>query len=84
MTTSVDTKTDSGVVDFVNTDVMKIQDYKAHIEKKYKFLTTDELQKIVNNYNAKSPIDRIWNLSPAEKTEYKVAVKILKERKENK
>jgi hypothetical protein len=55
--------------------------YKAHIEKSYRLLPTDELRAIVNNHRAKSPYAKIFETSKAEKIEHKVAVHILKERK---
>lgn len=73
--------TGTGYIPEISHERISHQDYGAIIEKSYRLLTTDKLRKIINDYKAKSPYERIWKTSPAEKTEYKVAVHILKERK---
>lgn len=74
-------ETGTGYVPEISHERISHQNYGAIIEKSYKLLTTDELRKIVNNHKAKSPYERIWKTSSAEKTEFKVAVHIIKERK---
>jgi hypothetical protein len=64
----------------VSPERLSPQDYKANIEQKYRLLTTDELRKIVNTYKAKSPYDKKFKTSSAEKIELKVAVKLLEDR----
>lgn len=67
--------------DSINPNRISPQNYRANIEKSYSLLSTDELKRIVNDYNAKSLYAKRYKTSDAEKVEYKVAVQILKERK---
>ena len=71
----------SKTIDYVPPEGLSPLDYKADIEKHYKILATDELRRIVRNYKAKSPYARMFETNKAEKTGFRVAAGILRERK---
>jgi predicted AAA+ superfamily ATPase len=70
----------AGEYNHVNPERLSPLDYRKHIEEKYSLLTGDELRKMVAEYNAKSPYERMFKMSTSDKIDHKVAVKILREK----